>query len=147
MRKLILGSVRARLLSKERTFACAECNEWSEVEEVHELSEPPTCPNCGSKKLGMVGEELGSVRRALSRVKNGSSRGKDQDIWQEVKKTSKLIEEYGKPAAAALMGKGMTYSGAENILESESEINDDFLDMVIDEEKKSLLSSYRDSSS
>lgn len=146
MRRLILGSVRARLLSKERTFACAECKEWSEVKEVHELSEPPTCPNCGSERLGLVEEEVGSVRRALSRVKENSSRGEDKDIWREIKKTSKLVKEHGKPAAAALIGKGMTYSGAEKILEKEDEINDDFLDMVINEEKRSLLSSYTDSS-
>ncbi len=65
MRRLILGSVRARLLSEERTFACAECKDWAEVREVHELSDPPTCPECGSERIGMVEEEARSVKELL----------------------------------------------------------------------------------
>ncbi|KXB05989.1 hypothetical protein AKJ52_02710, partial [candidate division MSBL1 archaeon SCGC-AAA382C18] len=54
MRRLILGSVRSRLLSEERTFACIECKDWTEIMEIHELDDPPTCPKCGSGKIGMV---------------------------------------------------------------------------------------------
>lgn len=143
MRRLILGSVRARLLSEERTFACADCKDWVEVNEVHRLSDPPTCSNCGSRRIGMVEEEVRSVRRVLARVKKGSEKGKNNQIWKDIKRTSKLISEYGKAAAAALVGRGVTPSGAEKILEEEDKISDRFLDLVMSEEKKSLFGKYR----
>lgn len=146
MRRLILGSVRARLLSEERTFACTECKDWVEIKEIHELNKSPTCPKCGSEKTGLIEEEIRPVRKTLSQVKDDSKQGKDSKTWRELNQTAKLVEKYGKPAAVALVGKGMTHSGAERILERKSEINDDFLDMVIDEEKKSLLNKYIESS-
>lgn len=143
MKQLILASVRARLLSEERTFACTECKDWAEVKEIHKLSDPPTCSNCGSKKIGLVEEEVRPVRRTLSRVKDDSKRGKESKTWKKIRETSKLISKYGKPAAAALVGKGMTTSGAERILEKEDEITDKFLDKVMGEEKKSLFRKYK----
>ncbi|KXB05201.1 hypothetical protein AKJ50_01565, partial [candidate division MSBL1 archaeon SCGC-AAA382A13] len=142
MKRLILGSVRARLLSEERTFGCADCKDWVEIKEVHELSQPPTCPNCGSEKIGMVEKEKRSVRRTLDKIKENSKKGERSKIWKEIKKTSDLISNYGKPAAVALVGKGVTPSGAEGILEKETEITDKFLDLIIDEEKKSLMRKY-----
>lgn len=143
MERLILGSVRARLLSSERTFACADCKDWVEIKEVHELSDSPTCPKCGSEKLGLVEEEVRSVRRTLDRVKGSSKKGRNEKTWKSIDKTSALVSKYGKAAAAALVGKGIKPPGAERILEEESEINDRFLDKVIDEEKKSMIRRYK----
>lgn len=143
MRRLILGSVRSRLLSEERAFACTECKDWVEIKEIHELSDPPTCSNCGSEKVGMIEEGLRSVRRTLDRVGSGSKKGEKSKVWKTLEKTSSLISRYGKVAAVALVGKGITPSGAERILEEEDEINDDFLDLVIGEEKKSLIRRYK----
>ncbi|KXA93140.1 hypothetical protein AKJ66_02695 [candidate division MSBL1 archaeon SCGC-AAA259E22] len=143
MRRLILGSVRARLLSEERAFACAECKDWVEIKEIHELSEPPTCPKCGSGKIGMIEEEVRMIRRTLDRVKGNSKKGKSSDTWKNIKQTSKLISKYGKPAAAALTGKGINPSKAEKILEKQNKITDEFLDLVMNEEKNSLLQRYK----
>ncbi len=145
MRRLILGSVRARLLSERRTFACAECKDWVDIMEVHELGKPPTCPNCGSKKLGMLEEEKRSVLRTLDRVKDKSKKGRGGRTWKRIEETSNLISKHGKAAAGALAGKGITPSAAERILKKDDEISDRFLDAVIDEEKKSLFSRYRGS--
>ncbi len=145
MKRLILASVRSRLLSEERTFACAECKDWTEIMEVHELSEPPSCPNCGSERIGLVGEEVRSVRRTLNRVKDGSKKAEDSKTWKKIERTSDLVSEYGKVAAAALVGKGITPKGAQRILEEKDEITDKFLDLVVEEEKKSLLSRYKGS--
>ncbi len=143
MKRLILGSVRARLLSGERAFACAECKDWVEIMEVHELSEPPTCPKCGSRKIGALEEEKRSIRRTFDRVKSGSKKERKSETWKNIERTAELISNYGKPAAAALVGKGITPSAAKRILEKESDITDEFLNMVIEEEKKSLRSRYR----
>ncbi len=75
-------------------------------------------------------------------MKNSSKKGKKNEAWKSIEKTSDLISEYGKTAATALVGKGITPSGAERILEEESEISDSFLDLVMEEEKKSMLSRY-----
>ncbi|KXB07112.1 hypothetical protein AKJ51_02020 [candidate division MSBL1 archaeon SCGC-AAA382A20] len=142
MKRLILGSVRARLLSEERAFACAECKDWVEVKEIHELSEPPSCQKCGSRKIGMIEREIRDIRRTLDRVKENSKKGKESEIWKIIQKTSKLVSNYGKTAAAALVGKGIKPSAAERILEKEEDISDEFLDLIINEEKKSLRHRY-----
>ncbi|MBS3815910.1 MAG: hypothetical protein KGY45_05055, partial [Hadesarchaea archaeon] len=142
MNMLILASTRARLLSEERTFACTECKDWVEVKPLHKLSDEPTCSNCGSESIGMIEEEAREVQRILNRVKKTSKQGKKSDVWRELNKTSKLISNYGKPAAAALAGRGLKVDSAKKILEEEQEITDRFLELVMREEKRSLLHKY-----
>ncbi len=143
MRNLILGSVRARLLSEERTFGCIDCKDWVTAKEIHELSDPPTCEKCGSKKIGMIEEKVKSVRRTLDRVNKNPKKGRKSKIWKEMKKTSKLISKHGKIAAAALAGKGIDPSAAERILKKENRISEEFLDLIMAEEKNSLLKRYK----
>ncbi len=143
MRRLILGSVRSRLLSEERTFACTECKNWAEIMEVHELDDPPTCSNCGSENIGMVEEEIRSVRRTLDRIRNETKKKRNSKIWKKINKSSNLISKYGKIAAVALAGNKISTSEAREILKEEDEISDNFLDLVIEKERKSLFSQYK----
>ncbi|KXB06730.1 hypothetical protein AKJ52_01690, partial [candidate division MSBL1 archaeon SCGC-AAA382C18] len=119
-----------------------ECKDWTEIMEIHELDDPPTCPKCGSGKIGMVEKELRSVRRTLDRVKNGSTKEKKSEIWKTLDKSSRLVSDYGKAAAVAMAGNGISPSMAQDILEEKAEISDKFLDLVIEKERKSLFSKY-----
>ncbi|KXB09105.1 hypothetical protein AKJ35_01390, partial [candidate division MSBL1 archaeon SCGC-AAA833F18] len=143
MRMLILASTRARLLSEERTFACTKCKDWVEVKPIHKLEDKPTCPKCDSESIGLIEKEPRSVRRILRRVKKSSKSGKKSKTWRELKETSKLLSKYGKTAAIALAGRGLTPKSAEGILSEEDELSDKFLDLVMKEEKKSLFSRYK----
>ncbi|KXB02411.1 hypothetical protein AKJ45_01995 [candidate division MSBL1 archaeon SCGC-AAA261F19] len=142
IRSLILGSTRARLLSEKRTFACIECKNWAEVKSIHELNDPPTCPDCGSKSIGLVEREARGVWRVLDRLKRTHKQAKKSEIWKKLKKTSQLISKYGKPAAAALVGRGVSPSAAEEVLREESEVSGRFLDLIMEKEKKALFQRY-----
>lgn len=142
MKMLILASTRARLLSEKRTFACTECKDWAEVKSIHNIDDNPTCPVCQSRSIGLIEEELRSVKRILRRVKKSPKTGKKSDIWKELKETSKLIMKYGKIAAIVFAGKGLTAASADRILSEENELSDILLELIMREEKKSLFRKY-----
>ncbi|KXB05990.1 hypothetical protein AKJ52_02715, partial [candidate division MSBL1 archaeon SCGC-AAA382C18] len=45
---------REKTLERFKKIINGECKDWTEIMEIHELDDPPTCPKCGSGKIGMV---------------------------------------------------------------------------------------------
>lgn len=137
LRMLAIASARARLLSEVRTFACAKCGQYVEDRKIHELDEKPKCPSCRSQLLGMVEETVDEVQRALELPKR---KGK---IWKSISDTSRLISRYGKLAAIALAGRGITPSAAEEILKKEKRLSGKFLELVLKKEREALLQKFK----
>jgi len=101
------------------------------------LPEKPKCPNCGSPAIGMLKIE---EDRAISLLdKKGEKLSKLEEKMQTVaKRTSGLIEQYGKPAAVALSARRVTSSDVSGVLEKESTCSDKFYELVLDAERKVL---------
>ncbi|MEA1904388.1 MAG: DEAD/DEAH box helicase [Candidatus Hadarchaeota archaeon] len=143
LRKLIMASVRARLLSEVRTLVCTKCGKYVEVKRVHELEERPKCPKCGSTSIGLIEREPQEVWRILELLDRAPEKGGQNKIWKEIKEVSKLISRYGKVAAIALVGRGITPSEAGEILEGEDRLSDKFLELVLRKEREALLQRYK----
>jgi len=143
LRMLVLSSVRARLLSESRTFACTNCREHVEVKNIHELEERPACPKCGSEAIGLVEREPNEVLRVFDLLKRSPAQGERSKVWKEIKETAKLVSKYGKPAAVALVGRGVTPSAAEKILEEEERLSDRFFELILEKEREAMLRSRR----
>jgi len=142
MKLLAIASAKARLLSEARTFACTECKRYVKELQIHQLDEKPSCPLCGSKKLGMVEEPEDEVRRAIEL----EERGRGVALWGEVLESSKLISQYGKTAALGLAGRGLTPSAAREILAEEPKFSNKFLELVLKKEREALFKRFRWSS-
>jgi len=138
MRALILASTKARLLSEVRVFACVNCLRYVEEKKIYQLENQPTCPFCGSTKIGLANSTEEEVREALE----FKQRGKTTKLWKELVETSKLIAEYGKIAALALVGRGVEVHGAKRILSASRAPDDRFFEQVIEEEKRALFRSF-----
>ena len=121
IKKLILNSVKNRILSEIKLLVCMDCNEIEKVTvgEVKDLR----CKKCGSRKLGVTSE--------LSK-KN----------YSKLLKTSQLIEKYGYLALFALSATGLSYKDVKEILKSHKEINDLFLEDLVKKEKEALARKF-----
>ncbi len=136
---LAIASAKARLLSEARTFACADCKRYVEELQIHKLDERPSCPACGSKRLGMVDESEDEVRRAIELV----GRGRSVAAWHEILETSKLISGHGKLAAIALSSRGITTSAAKEILSKEPKFSNRFLELILRREREALFKRFK----
>lgn len=137
MKRLLVESARARLLTEVRTFVCTECWDYMEMIRLSDLPDHPECPKCGSSALGMLRLEDSSVQSLLD--KRGEKLNKsEQKISGQAARTAKLISKYGKAGALALSGKNIHISYAEEILENENRISDRFFELMTEAEKKSL---------
>ncbi|MFN4133127.1 MAG: DEAD/DEAH box helicase, partial [Candidatus Hadarchaeales archaeon] len=100
---LAIASVKARILGEVKTFACTEKRDYVAEMRIGELPEHPVCPSCGGP-LGMVDEPQEEVWRVIELFQ----KGRKTALWKKLTDTSKLIKRYGKPAAVALGGRGVT---------------------------------------
>ncbi len=139
LKLLAIASVKARLLGEVRTFACTQCEHFVEEIQIHELDEHPKCPHCKSPKLGMVEESKEEIQRALELVE----RGRKVPLWHELLESAKLISQYGKTAALALVGRSITPGVAKEILADEPKFSNKFLELVLRKEREALFRRFK----
>ncbi|HDM92422.1 MAG TPA: DEAD/DEAH box helicase [Candidatus Korarchaeota archaeon] len=98
--------LRVKLLSETRTLACLRCRGYVEEVELYLLPQRPTCPICGSSRLGVIDAPEFLVERAL-RASDSVLRTNKRlaRIWRELKRTSEFVEKYGRLAILALVSR------------------------------------------
>jgi len=137
MKHLLVESARARLLAEVRTFVCTKCWDYLEMIRLSDLPDNPACPKCGSPALGVLRIEESGVQSLLD--KGGERLTKsEQQISSLAARTARLVSKYGKTAAVSLSGRNMQISDAEEILEKENRLSDNFYELITEAEKKSL---------
>ncbi len=137
MKHLLVESARARLLTEVRTFVCTKCWDYLEMIRLSDLPDHPECPKCGSPALGVLRIEESGVQSLLD--KRGERLTKsEQQISSQAARTARLVSKYGKTAAVSLSGRNMQISDAEEILEKENRLSDNFFELITEAEKKSL---------
>jgi len=137
-------ATRARLLSEARVLVCTDC--WTYVATVRakDLPERPACPRCGSKALGVLDEDEDNVYRLAEKASTGSGLTKQEErLLNKALETAYLVERFGKTAFLALCGKGIRPEVAERILEEEPRPTDRFYELVMEAERRALLTRFR----
>jgi len=107
--------------------------------QLHELDEEPKCPRCGSAMLGMIEKPAEEVRRAIELLE----RGRKSPTWRGLQESAKLINLYGKLAALALVGRGVTPAAAREILAKEQKLSSKFLELLLRKEREALFRRFR----
>jgi ATP-dependent Lhr-like helicase len=136
---LAIASAKVRILSESRTFACTQCRRYLKELQIYELDEHPKCPQCGSPKLGMVEKLEEEVQRAIELA----GKGRKIALWQELLGSAKLISQYGKLAAIALVGRGVTPAAAREILAKEQKMSNKFFELLLQKERAALLKRFK----
>jgi DNA-directed RNA polymerase subunit RPC12/RpoP len=144
MRKVLVEAARARLLSEGRTVACIKCWEFVDTVKVRDLVRGFTCPECGSRLIGMVGEgqERVEILAGKMRMKRAEAPKKMRRLHSRLTKSAELFSKHGFPAAVVLAGRGIGPSEGEAILRKESAITDRLVELVIDAERLFLKRRY-----
>ena len=137
MRLLLIESAKARLLTEVRTFVCTKCWNYLEMVQISDLPDYPVCPKCGSSSLGVLRSVESKVQSLVD--KRGEKLTKDEDkINRRAIKTAKLVSKFGKNAAVALSGKNVQFSDVKELLKKENRLTNNFFELIIEAEKKSL---------
>ncbi|MEM0457002.1 MAG: DEAD/DEAH box helicase [Nitrososphaerota archaeon] len=140
--RLVLTAVKTRLMNEVGVLVCSDCYQYFDKVVVKDVDEKPSCPVCGSRKLGFLRGEVEDVYGLISRKGKPISR-KERDLLKEIEKSSELIEKYGKAALVALSGKGFTVSDAAKVLEKEGNLTGRLIQHIIEEEKKKLIATFK----
>jgi ATP-dependent Lhr-like helicase len=138
LKLLAIASAKVRILSEARTFACTQCRRYLRELQIYELDDRPKCPQCGSPKLGMAEAPEEEVRRTVELAE----KGRKVALWEELLESSKLISQYGKPAAVALVGRGVTSAAAREILAKEQKMSNRFIELLLQKEREALLKRF-----
>lgn len=72
-----------------------------------------------------------------------ADRGKITPGWKRIVENSKLISRYGKPAAVALVGRGVGPTAAEQILALEPKLTNRFFELVVRKERESVFRKFK----
>ena len=135
LRMLALASAEARLMSEVLTVACLECRRFVGERKVYELGDPPSCPVCGSARLGVADAAESEVRRAIE----FRERGKTTRLWRQLVESSKLVSKYGRSALLVLAGRGITPSAAREILSRVRKPGRRLFELVLAKEREALF--------
>ncbi len=142
--RILLQSARARLLGESRTLVCTSCWNYVENRKIASLQNP-SCPLCGSSRLGVADEPEETVWRLCESVRSVGESGvtkRFRRLYTRLTKTGEMVETHGIPFMVALVGRGVTPSEAEALLGSEREVSDVLLKRILDAEKRILKRRY-----
>ncbi|MCS7131243.1 MAG: hypothetical protein NZ934_00705, partial [Hadesarchaea archaeon] len=139
MRKVLIESMRARIMGESKVLACADCWKYCELKAIKDVPRELKCPACGSYLIGAVDEDQESVREILEKASCGKKlTPAEARIKGEIAKTSKLVAKYGSTALAALSARGLAMGEIEAILQQEGKLNQRFFELLLEAERQAL---------
>lgn len=140
LRRLLIESTRARLLSEARTVVCTHCWNYITNLRIADLLRHDTCPECGSSTLGLADEAEEKVRQLAEKVHMGRDTvpQRYRRLYKRVLGTAQLFTQHKFTAAMVLAAKGLRLSDAQEILKEQTVSQDKFVELILDAERKAL---------
>jgi len=137
MKAILIESAKARLLNEVRTFVCTQNWDYAEMIRINDLPDKPTCPKCGSTRLGVFSREEEQIRSLVD--KKGEKLAKSEQKWlEQALETAELTSTYGKAAVVALAGRRVRTQDALSLLRKQHTFSDRFYELVIEAERDAL---------
>jgi ATP-dependent Lhr-like helicase len=133
--KIILMYASARLKNTMLELVCSECGSPHGAVRPEEYYPGLKCERCGGS-LGVNPTPGMRVRRSKSK--------RMRKVLKSIAKTAELLEKYGKDAALALAGRGLSLRTVEKILARRSMTGEDLIKMIVDAERRRLQPSPGD---
>jgi uncharacterized Zn finger protein (UPF0148 family) len=137
MERLTLESVRIRLLGEVKTFVCVENWDWTGMMQVKDFAELLICPNCGSKKVGVLSEAEAAVKRIMEK-KHRSLTSREKWMEEQALKTGELVKKHGAVSVVALAGRHLRLSEVEELISGSEKVDDVLFGRIIEMERKAL---------
>lgn len=144
LRRLMIEATKARLLNEARVAVCTECFRYVENIRVKSFLNGIRCPECGSKKIGILDEDPNDVAQmAAERSEIGKVSERHKGMLREAIETGELIAEHGVQAAMAIASKNLPKPVIFTIATSKVRDLDALVDIILKEEKAALKGRFR----
>jgi ATP-dependent Lhr-like helicase len=144
LRRILIEAGKARLLNEARVAVCSECFRYVESVKIKRFLEGVACPECKSKKIGLVDGDLSEVAQMASEMaERGRVSDKFKEMYRAVLESGELIGIYGLPAALALAAKGLPKTAIVTLASSKTPDIDFLVDMILREEREVLRKRYK----
>ncbi len=137
MKRVLIESARARILSDARTFICTSCLKYVKTMRLKDLPAKPTCPSCGSKALGVLADTEEVVTKMVEKRGKPLSQA-ERKVYADAQASAKVVEKHGFPAVAVLTGRRLTPMDAEEVLSKEDRLTDRLFELIVEAEKKAM---------
>jgi len=135
--RIIIESVKARILNEVRVLACLHCKDYAENHRIKDLPEEIICPKCGSKELGVFDRTVEEVRTVLLQYKRVVPK-EDSRWWNRGRDWAKIVSLYGRRGVIIASARRVSLEEAWEILGTTIEESDYFYQRIVEAEKKSL---------
>ncbi len=144
LRRILIEAGKARLLNEARVAVCSECFRYVENVRIKRFLGEITCPECGSKKIGLVdGDPLEVAQMVSERAERGKVSEKFKEMCKSVLESGELIGIYGLPAALAVVAKGLPKPTIMRLAATKTVDIDFLVDTILREEREAMRKRYK----
>ena len=137
MKRILIDSARARILSESRTLVCASCWNYSAIVRISDLGSSVTCPKCGSKSVGALSCDLSDVEMIMQRKGRVVAKA-DKRMLDQLSESAEVVRKYGRAAIVVQAGRRLGPGDAKKILRKEKRISDKLFELIMQAERDAL---------
>ena len=137
MNRIIIESVKARLLNETRVLSCLSCREHFESHRMRDLPERLICPKCSSTEIGVFDRSIEEVMTTMARERWGVPR-EDTRWWSRGRDSAKLVSMYGRRGAIVAAAKRVDFTEAWDLLAETDGESDKFFERIVEAERNAL---------
>ena len=137
MKRILLDSVRVRILGESRTLACPKCFGYAKIVAIKDLTDNFKCPNCEKGQLGISAETPEAFEKIRSKKGRRLSE-RETRIVDELGESAALLKKFGKVAAYPLAGRRIRPNEAKVVLKRTHKVSDTLFIAIMEMERKVL---------
>ncbi len=134
---ILVETTKTRILNEVKTLVCTNCWNYVEMKRVKDMTKTLTCPQCGDKRLGVLGISDEDVYKVLAK-KGQRLAEREKNVLSRAEETAKLVDKHGILAVYALSGRRISREAGEEILRKHHKPTSKFFEAIIEAEKEAL---------
>jgi len=129
----VIRTVKERLQTDRVILFCLHCTEYERTKQVKRIRDQPTCPECGSTRIGALNPwDEETVQAVRAEDKTEEQRKRTERAYQ----AASLVQSHGKQAVIALAARGVGPRNAARIINKLREDEDDFYRDILSRERE-----------
>ncbi|PSP93098.1 helicase [Halobacteriales archaeon QS_4_62_28] len=129
----VIKTVRERIQNDRILLFCLHCRDWQRKQTVGRVRDQPTCPDCGSTRIGALNPWADEV---VSAVKSGEKDEDQEKMTERAYRSASLVQSHGKQAVIALAARGVGPHNAARIINKLREDEDEFYRDILTQERE-----------
>jgi len=137
MKRILIDSARARILSESMTLVCTSCWNYSAIARISDLESSVTCPKCGSKSVASLSRDPSDMEIIMKR-KGRAVAQTDKRVLGQLLESAEVVGKYGRAAVVVQAGRRLGPGDAKKILRKEKRISDRLFELIMQAERDAL---------